>query len=518
MVKVRAVAAKVGEVLRRIARGIMSGAPDAAPAPALASAPAAREMPKLPVRPWTAADREGIEAELMRITRGVLDSNDADGYAHYFDAYAGMFPQVLKTPEDLALAAKVYDISHNLVWRKTQELGGLTSFNTHFVEPFSDYIAAHFPKSEMPSSPRATPRTAFLTGVAELEGGNALGRMTLSLVLGHMETRPPEDWPVVYFFNPVKSDLKEFLENTGIKARFLRRKSLAGTVEAIRRQCREDGIDALITDTNSSLVTVLFETRAAPLQVFHEMGFAAWRIRELDHLFLGVTREGTGLVADGVPVVRTPRNTAAVFQQRQRDDGEVAEFRARIARAAGTAAPVTVFGFYGRLVKIGPEFARCLAQLMARTEDAILYIGGTGPRERIDVLLRNEDFGDRVVFDHGFVDGHVVSQGIDVFLDSFPFPGGLSCIEAQARGVPVVWMKAGASGSFAITEDQRDPVLAATGIDDYCARALALQDKAAHQTRSTEAKAVAARFADVAAQARIVDGLLMDRWNSIRGC
>jgi hypothetical protein len=93
----------------------------------------------------------------------------------------------------------------------------------------------------------------------------------------------------------------------------------------------------------------------------------------------------------------------------------------------------------------------------------------------------------------------------------------MSCIEVQARGVPVVWMAPPPEDEQQIVGDQRDPRLMARNADDYVALALKLSDPVTWSAHGETAMEIAHRFGDMSEQAALVEGLLRAVWTKARG-
>lgn len=170
------------------------------------------------------------------------------------------------------------------------------------------------------------------------------------------------------------------------------------------------------------------------------------------------------------------------------------------------------------MAKITADYMAAVEAILLRDPDAVFFAGGTGRISPIAEMLQRSPVAGRMVIYNDFIDGHVVSPCLDVFLDSFPFPGGMSCIEAQAHGVPVVWMDGQAQGErLAIIADQRDPRLRAEDAGAFVDIAAALADPAVRADHATDAPAIAARFGDMRVQAEQVEAHLRAAWDKARG-
>ncbi len=98
-------------------------------------------------------------------------------------------------------------------------------------------------------------------------------------------------------------------------------------------------------------------------------------------------------------------------------------------------------GTIGREEKMtNPRFVEAVARLLRDYRD-ILYVwcGRRQPREILDIFAKY-DVLDRQRF-LGWVDTRVVSQMIDIYLDSFPAPSGFTARESMASGAATVFFR-----------------------------------------------------------------------------
>jgi hypothetical protein len=471
---------------------------------------------ELPAGSWSSALREAL-CNAMKTTgwKAVHGGEFAPLESLYRD-FTGLFPRLLVDRDDVDRAADLYTLLHIMLWRRTQLLSELTTFNGDVVRPFVAFLARHFPKQPRRPATRKIPRIAYLSETSDLFGSNAVARITVSLMLGQHELREEADRPILYCINRPVPSLWEFATDFGVQVRDMARQTPSRTVEAVIAQMEADEIDILIADSNCAVATMVMQRRPAAVQAFHENGFAAWAIPELDLALLGITRPSPDLFDDRVATVQTPRNTAFVFQRIERPEQSIAAVRAVLCTESGVATPSVVYGVYGRMAKITADYMTQVEAILLRDPNAIFFVGGTGRISPIMDCKRASPAGDRMVVYNDFIDGHVISECIDVFLDSFPFPGGMSCIEVQARGVPVVWMAPPPGSEHPIIGDQRDPRLKARDADHYVALARQVADPAAWAGFGETAIGIAQRFGDMGEQATLVEGHLTAAWARVR--
>jgi hypothetical protein len=471
---------------------------------------------ELPAGPWPKALRRQIGATMQQVGWAVVSSGEFHLLDLLYRDYVSIFPRLMVDADDADCAAALYTVMHIMLWRRTQRLSELLTFNDDVVRPFAAYLSRYFPKSPPRRVVRETPRIAYLSETSELYGANAVARITVSLMLGQQALRGAEDQPILYCLNEPAPDLIAFAAEQGLQIRDVHRSCPTQTVEAVIAQLQADDVDILIADSNCAAATMVMQRRPVPVQAFHENGFAPWAIPELDLALMGITQPVAGLFADRVAMVQTPRNTAYVFQKVARPPQHIADVRAYLRAETGVADPSVVYGFYGRMAKVTADYMAAIEAILTADPAAIFFAGGTGVCTVVQDCKRQSPVGDRIVLHNDFADGHIVSECIDVFLDSFPFPGGMSCIEVQARGVPVVWMPADRADEPAITGDQRDPALRARDLGHFVALASSLADPAWRAAAQPVAREVARRFGDMTAQAEQVEAHLRQAWAMAR--
>jgi len=471
---------------------------------------------ELPAGPWPEALRDGLCAAMKNIGWNAVHQGEFGPLERLYRDFTVLFPRLLVDRGDVDRGADLYTLLHIMLWRRTQVLSELKRFNDDVVRPFITYLSRHFDRQAPRNASRDVPRIAYLSETSDLFGPNAVARITVSLMLGQQEMREEADWPILYCINKPAQSLWDFAGEFGLSIRDMARATPSQTVEAVIAQLKADEIDILIADSNCAVATMVLQRRPARIQAFHENGFAAWAIPDLDLAFLGITQPSPDLFDDAVAMLQTPRNTAFVFQKIERPEASIAAVRGLLCTESGIARPSVVYGVYGRMAKITADYMVQVEAILLRDPDAIFFAGGTGRISPIIACKQASPVGDRMVIYNDFIDGHVIAECIDVFLDSFPFPGGMSCIEVQARGVPVVWMAPPPQSEQLIIGDQRDPRLKARDGDHYVALARQAADPDQWVGFGATAVEIANRFGDMREQAMLVEGHLATAWARAR--
>jgi len=177
-----------------------------------------------------------------------------------------------------------------------------------------------------------------------------------------------------------------------------------------------------------------------------------------------------------------------------------------------------ILGSIGRPEKLSPEFLEAVARLLhANPKACFLWFGHREPPV-VRQAMEDLSISERCLF-QGWVDTRLYAKVLDIHLDSFPFPTGVTMVEVMLAGCPQVWMSSAAadqlsiggsierlmSGSAGTAEEQAlcrriflgdgpefgepaEPLfLFSARLDDYCGMAQRLIDDPAHRARLGQA-------------------------------
>src|SRR5260370_1245306 len=250
----------------------------------------------------------------------------------------------------------------------------------HVMQPF----AAAIRQGSMRGLPAIVPRPlgsaplrlGYLSQFARL--GNPIGPCAHAILGGLSRHLPGTYRLVLYAWSEHGDERWGGLGDTDILARRFTASSTAERIAAVAAAIAGDEIDILITDMNTALPTVLFERRAAPVQIFFQVTLPFWPLANIDGVFqldfidpkwddFAAARRfpldlGAWNLADYAPPV---------------DPARVAAERARLPQA------VKVVGTYVRFAKITADFLDIAAALLTRHQQLVVAIGGTGDGKRI---------------------------------------------------------------------------------------------------------------------------------------
>lgn len=268
----------------------------------------------------------------------------------------------------------------------------------------------------------------------------------------------------------------------------------------LREHLRETETDVcVILGTLSGIFVFLLALRVAPIQIWWSQKYHGLKFDNIDgYLTLGgfePHREIQGRSWRCVPGLFGPEITVPADASAMAEAGRV---RASLLDSRFTK----IAGVVGREEKLdNDDYWDCIAQILKKHPEMRFIWSGRSERRTIKQRIESRGLGDRCRF-VGWVNTKVYVNVVDIYLDSFPFPGGHTLIEAIMAGKPVVslvtkearrigipifaepWLKN--DGGASLRQHNFDPIFTGPGGEDllplvpdtrtYVARALALLD------------------------------------------
>jgi len=378
------------------------------------------------------------------------------------DLIADHFVRILgRTDVQEAMVFKIYECLYGLYWCGASSLNDMKKFDLAGVRPFEEYfnrkLSAQLPVTEriLPTKPKLN--ICYFCHYAHFDKGNAISPLIMSIAKAH--ALMPNRRIFVYCVQWTRDQFVQAFAGTGVVVRVLAQQSEYRSVDDIIVQMKVDGIDVAITDISSSIATYIFLKRAAPLQMWLELGYPYWSISQVDWVFLCAKNYQSDF---GVPVHRCSSVSPAqeeVTLRQPCSQAQLAEAQALLPKDS------KIFAVFTRLIKITPAYLDIVRRIMSRTQQSHFLVVGTGDPRLIYNFIAEENIGGRVTFLHHNVDLNVYGRVIDVFLDTFPFIGGLACREVAVHGKPVVSLRT--LDFERLLLDERDPELLATSADEY---------------------------------------------------
>lgn len=329
-------------------------------------------------------------------------------------------------------------------------------------------------------------------------------RNILSLVEAHVARQTPGVRVVIYARGSVEPGVAAWCAANNIRLRrFTAQGPTAEHCAEMAVAAGEDAVDVLFLNSYDLMTGMLAYSGLAPRVLYASMGFAPFKARVIDR-YLIVRGEEVVMAEAGIPSSRSmavPYYLGAQYLIHPPAASALDQARSHLPLAG------RVLGTLCRLEKVSDAFLDCVTRILSRRPDAIMLICGRGDQEAIRHRLLARPGGDRVILP-GPVDRQVYHWLFDVYLETFPFVQGMSVVEAQWTGRPVVHMDH--EGKPDYIRPLRDPALMARTLAEYVDLVgRLLDDSAFYEARSAEARRLVAEVPNVAAvAARLEDWAL----------
>ncbi|MCG6870981.1 MAG: hypothetical protein LJE84_01725 [Gammaproteobacteria bacterium] len=255
----------------------------------------------------------------------------------------------------------------------------------------------------------------------------------LGVVAGLKAMEPISLEPVVYFFDAQPNSLPDDLTQRGCMVRHLveadAKDSWVARLARFRETLASDGCRACVLVSTDVFLHFVFGMRIAPVQIWWSMKYFSNLIADVDALFSVGTYGETERVLDG----RRWRVIPAALLEPAVEGAQEQAVQIR-KRWPGK----TILGSLNRPEKLdNPEFLDSLARILTENPDSVFLWFGRECSRRIDQELMRRNIRRQCAFE-GWVDTRVYSRVLDVHLDSFPWPAGMTGAQVMAAGVPSV--------------------------------------------------------------------------------
>lgn len=204
----------------------------------------------------------------------------------------------------------------------------------------------------------------------------------------------------------------------------------------LRQNLRDNGIDTcVILGTISPTFIFMLGLRVAPIQIWWSQKYHGLKLDNIDgYLTLGgfePTREIQGRVWRCIPGLFGPEITAPLTSDEM---AKVAVIRRTYLRDRFTL----LAGVIGREEKIdNDEYWDCVATILNKHPEIVFIWSGQSERPTIKSRIEARGLMDRCHY-IGWVQTKLYANAVDLYLDSFPFPGGHTLIEAMVAGRPAI--------------------------------------------------------------------------------
>jgi glycosyltransferase involved in cell wall biosynthesis len=274
-------------------------------------------------------------------------------------------------------------------------------------------------------------RVAFFVHVASSYGQV---EVLMNMLRGYRALPEQSFEPIVYCFQGRDEKLDDWLAELAIKVVYLDQaypETANRPFLRLRRlgeRLKSDRVDVLVWVSVPLMLAAGFALRLAPLQIWWAMKYHDFELPQIDR-YLAV-----GAIAKERTISDRKWRSVPMRQDDWRDDSLAEAGRALRSRWPGK----TVLASLGREEKLNdPSFLSCVCRILKHHPQSVFLWTGRARDRGIQAAFDEASLGDRTCF-LGWVDTRLYAHVLDVFLDSFPFPCGLTAFQAMAQGKPVL--------------------------------------------------------------------------------
>jgi glycosyltransferase involved in cell wall biosynthesis len=202
-----------------------------------------------------------------------------------------------------------------------------------------------------------------------------------------------------------------------------------GRLTALRNHARTMSLHAAVWVSVVPCMAFSFAMRLAPVQVWWSMKYHSLDLQSIDEYLTGWSIGRTKKIGErvwrsgrlGLPNWYDPNLSSEARAIRMQFDPE------RI-----------IIGSFGREEKLDSgEFLLAICRILRANSRVMFLWTGRSQLPSIDAIFREQNVAGQTRF-IGWVNTKLYAQVIDIFADSFPFPCGLTAVQAMAAGKPIV--------------------------------------------------------------------------------
>ena len=351
-----------------------------------------------------------------------------------------LLPNIFRDQKlQLADACSLYDAMYGLYWCGAQSLMDMRGFDKHAVGLFGEYVRLKIKNDNLIANKKIQIdneiRVAYFCHYAYETKGNALAPVISAMARSHAKHSIRK----IYLYC-VQWSSQEFIDNfadSNIIVRNFPNQGEYAQLDSLANAIVEDKIDVAITEVASSIASYLFAKRVAPVQIWLEPGFPFWSNPNIDWVMLpgkewqpwfGIPRHRHSNLRLGLPI--TSGNVVP-------SDEDL--IQARLKLPSG----VKLFAVFTRLIKVTPSYLNNIRLILGQVPNSHMLFVGTGDARLIESFMQDESVAGRITLINENVDLNVYGRLIDIFLDTYPFIGGLACRDVACHGKPIVSLLTG---------------------------------------------------------------------------
>jgi hypothetical protein len=387
-------------------------------------------------------------------------------FAKLIDDY---LTDIFKSEElSLTAACQLYDSMYGLYWCGAQSLLDMRGFDTYTVPLFRGFLKKKGIVSEVPQKcidhHSDGLRIGYFCHYAYDGKGNALAPLVSALANAHAKKKNREIF--IYCVQWSSPQFIDEFDRTKITVRDFPNQGHYEQLENLVDSIRSDKIDVLVTEVASSIASYVFAKRVALCQMWLEPGYPFWSNPDVDWVLIpgkvwqpwfGIPQNRYSNFRLGIPL--SSRGVEPT-------EDELANARSKLPSG------MKVFAVFTRLIKVTPAYLGLVRRILDELPQACMLIVGTGDPRLINSLALEADLEGRLILLNENVDLNIYGRIIDVFLDTFPFVGGLACRDVACHGKPVLSLLSGEWD--VLLQNERINSLLTNSKDEYVRKAVQL--------------------------------------------
>ena len=315
----------------------------------------------------------------------------------------------------------------------------------------------------------------------------AHSQVLLDYLQGYASLAEQQYTPVVYILFGLRPDssLVQGLTKAGITIYWVEDQVPRGNMDtlarltSLRNHACKLSVDALVWISVVPCMTFSFAMRLAPVQIWWSMKYHSLDLQSIDEYLTGWR------------IGRTKRIGARIWRSGRLGlpnwyDPSLSPEAQDIRMHLGPER--IIMGSFGREEKLDSvAFLRSICRVLRANSRVVFLWTGRTRLPSIDAMFQEQNVAEQTRF-IGWVNTKLYAQVIDIFADSFPFPCGITAVQAMAAGKPIVLYEsaeaietgihgivapilAGTDGSMRDQSRARE-ILSPTGQESmyYCAR------------------------------------------------
>jgi len=332
----------------------------------------------------------------------------------------------------LTVACRYFTMIHDLFHHSAQRYSDMRRFDQLAVVPFVRWLRDHYPVLTFSNIPNfhSNLNIGYLCTWGILLPGNPVASIQNLLISKHGTLSKRTIF--TYLTSFANSEFVAGLSNTTV--RDIRQGYTFESLDSAVKQILADKIDVLISDSPCATSTFIFSCRAAPIQIYLDLGTPFWSINELDW---AITPTAKMAHAGSLPTTRRSYARTAYPQavrSQPVNDSEILAARERFPKNC------VLFGVFSRITKLSLEYISLVRLYLECIPNSHLLIVGLGESTSLNSLLKDSFFQSKITVINGMVDIAVYGKVIDIFCDTFPLSAGVAALEVANTGTPIVSM------------------------------------------------------------------------------